>query len=51
MAERIDGWHMGYKAARFDFDRGRKLGRAVGFWEGFATAIAVVAIVMTIVLL
>lgn len=50
MDERIDGWNMGYKAARFDFDRGRKLGRGEGFQcgfiVGFTIAFAIVALLM-----
>lgn len=49
MADRIDGWHMGFKAARFDFERGRKLGRREGFLRGFVTATVVCLIILIVV--
>lgn len=47
---RAEGFREGVNSSRYDFDRGRKLGRAEGFRGGFALGIVVMAAVLAFLL-
>lgn len=45
---RADGYREGVNASRYDFDRGRKLGRGEGFKCGFLVGVIIAVAVATL---